>query len=137
MLIAACRPFKTIIGIEYARHLHDIAAANCLTYRNLNQKCHSVLPIFGDVLHYPLPSGPIICFMCNPFDHKTLRAVFNKWRERYQMGGQEIRILYLNMRDIAESAEVLEEQDWLVPVARDTRFVVLAPAVPSNARNDR
>ncbi|SHN87809.1 hypothetical protein [Bradyrhizobium erythrophlei] len=137
MLIAARRPFKSIIGIEFARHLHEIAAANCQTYRNLDQKCHSLLPIFGDVLHYPLPPGPIICFMCNPFDHKTLRAVFNNWRERYQRGEQEIRILYLNMRDIAESAEVLAEQEWLIPIARDRRFVVLAPAVARNAKEAR
>ena len=60
-------------------------------------------------------------------DQKTLRAVFKSWRMRHEAGAREIRILYLNMRDIAESAEVLAEQDWLTPVARNRRFVVLAP----------
>jgi len=130
MLMAACHPFKAIIGIEYAKRLHEIATENCRTYRNLDQKCHSLLPIFGDVLNYLPPPGPIVCFMCNPFDQKTLRAVFESWRMRYDQGEREIRILYLNMRDIAESAEVLGEQDWLTPVVRDRRFVVLAPARP-------
>jgi len=127
MLMAACHPFKTIVGLEFAKRLHEVAAENCRTYLNLDQKCHSLLPIFGDVLHYTPPAGPIVCFMCNPFDQKTLRAVFKSWHKRYQRGEREIRILYLNMRDIAESAEVLGEQDWLAPVARDRRFVVLAP----------
>ena len=35
--------------------------------------------------------------------------------------------LSCNMRDIAESAEVLGRQDWLTPLARNKRFVVLAP----------
>jgi hypothetical protein len=137
MLMAASRPFKAIIGIEYARHLHETATANCQTYRNPDQQCHSLLPIFSDVLNYPPPPGPIICFMCNPFDQKTMRAVFNNWRMRYQSGETEIRILYPNMRDIAESAEVLEEQDWLTPTARDRRFVMLAPAVPRDAKEAR
>jgi hypothetical protein len=128
MLMAARYPFKTIIGLEYARRLHEIATENCRTYHNLEKKCHSLSPILGDVLHYSPPSGPIVCFMCNPFDQKTLRAVFRSWRLRHEEGAHDIRILYLNMRDIAESAEVLAEQDWLTPVVRNRRFVVLAPA---------
>ena len=79
------------------------------------------------MLDYIPPPGPIVCFMCNPFDQTTLRAVFESWRMRYQSGEREIRILYLNMRNVAESANVLREQVWLAPVAQDKRFVLLAP----------
>jgi hypothetical protein len=127
MLIAACRPFKAIVGLEFAPRLHEIAAENCRTYRHPDQKCHSLLPIMGDVLNYSPPSGPIICFMCNPFDQKTLREVFKSWRMRYQRGERDIFILFLNMRNIRESSEVLGEQDWLKPIASDRRFVLLAP----------
>ena len=131
MLMASDYPFKTIIGLEYAKRLHDIAAENCRTYRSADQQCHSLKPILGDVLDYAPPPGPIVCFMCNPFDETTLRTVFNSWRARYEGGEREIRILYLNMRNIAESAKVLEDQDWLAPLARNRRFVVLAPKAVS------
>ncbi len=127
MLMASDLPFKTIIGLEYAKRLHEIATENCRTYRSADQRCHSLQPILADVLDYIPPPGPIVCFMCNPFDETTLRAVFKNWRARYQKGEQEILILYLNMRNIAESANVLREQVWLAPVARDKRFVLLAP----------
>jgi hypothetical protein len=127
MLMASGYPFKTIIGLEYARRLHEIATENCRTYRSVDQQCHSLQPILGDVLDYSPPPGPIVFFMCNPFDETTLRAVFNSWRMRYQSGEREVRILYLNMRNIAESARVLGEQDWLAPVARNRCFVILAP----------
>jgi hypothetical protein len=127
MLMASDYPFKTIIGLEYAKRLHDIAAENCRTYRSANQQCHSLKQIFCDARDYTPPPGPIVCFMCNPFDETTLRTVFNSWRARYEGGEREIRILYLNMRNIAESAKVLEDQDWLAPLARNRRFVVLAP----------
>jgi hypothetical protein len=127
MLMASDYPYKTIIGLEYAKRLHDIAAENCRTYRNPDQKCHSLKPILVDVLEYTPPPGPIVCFMCNPFDHTTLRTVFNNWRTRFESGEREIRILYLNMRNIDESAEVLDNQNWLTPVAQNQRYVVLAP----------
>ena len=127
MLVASDYPFKTIIGLEYAKRLHDIAAENSRTYRSEHQRCHSLEHVLGDALEYTPPPGPIVCFMCNPFDGKTLRTVFNSWRARYEGGEREIRILYLNMRTIAEAAKVLDAQDWLTPVARNRRFVVLAP----------
>jgi hypothetical protein len=129
MLMAADLPFRAIIGLEYARRLHDIAVDNCRSYRSPRQKCHSLEPILVDALEYRPPSGPIVCFMCNPFDETTLRAVFKNWRDRYEGGEREIRILYLNMRNIAESSKVLGEQDWLRSVAINKRFVVLAPRV--------
>ena len=134
MLMASDYPFKTIIGLEYAQGLHDIAAENCRTYRSADKQCHSLKSILGDVQDYTPPPGPIVCFMCNPFDETTLRAVFKSWRARYEGGEPEIRILYLNMRNIAESAKVLEEQDWLAPLARNRRFVLLAPKANVSAQ---
>jgi hypothetical protein len=127
MLMASNYPFKSIIGLEYARGLHDIAAENCRTYRNPSQKCRVLKPVLTDVLDFEPPPGPIVCFMCNPFDQTTLRTLFRKWRARHHQGERDIRILYLNMRSIAEQTLVLKEQDWLLPVALNKRFVVLAP----------
>jgi hypothetical protein len=131
MLMASDYPYKTIIGLEYAKRLHDIAAENCRTYRSPDRQCHSLQPILVDVLEYTPPPGPIVCFMCNPFDHTTLRAVFKNWRARFDNGEREIRILYLNMRNVNESADVINEQNWLSPIARNQRYVVLAPKATS------
>jgi hypothetical protein len=128
MLMASDYPFKTIIGLEYARKLHAIAAENCRNYVSPRQKCRSLQPVLADVLDYRPPPGPIVCFMCNPFDGPTLHAVFQSWRERHDKGERDIRVLYLNMRNIAEQDQVLKEQHWLKPVARNRRFVVLAPS---------
>jgi hypothetical protein len=143
MLMASDYPFRSIIGLEYAGRLHEIAVANCRSYRSPGQKCRALQPILGDVLDYTPPPGPIVCFMCNPFDQATMRKVFAAWRARHAGGETDIRILYLNMRNIAESRQVLDEQDWLKPVARGRRFVVLAPkaqpqggAQPAVAAND-
>ena len=41
MLVASDRPFKSIIGLEYAKRLHEIAVRNCQNYRSADQKCLS------------------------------------------------------------------------------------------------
>jgi hypothetical protein len=127
MLMASYYPFRSIIGIEYAPRLHEIATANCLSFVSSQQKCHFLQPLLANALDYTAPPGPIVCFMCNPFDVPTLRAVFKTWQKRYEGGERDIRILYLNMRNISEVGEVLDEQNWLQPVARKRRFVLLAP----------
>jgi hypothetical protein len=127
MFMASDFPFKRVIGLEYAQGLHAVASANCRTYRSAAQQCHSLEPILADVLEYEPPAGPIVCFMCNPFDEATMRAVFDRWRARHDKGEREIRIMYLNMRSIREMSPVLGQQDWLRPIAQDTRYVILAP----------
>ncbi len=127
MLMAAEYPFTAIIGLEFAPKLHEIAVKNCRSYRNPAQRCARLEPVLTDVVEYALPPGPVVCFMANPFDHATARRVFAVWRARYQRGDGDIRVMYLNMRTVAEMAPVLVEQDWLVPVAKATQFVILAP----------
>ena len=127
LFMASDYPFKRIIGLEYARGLHAVASANCRNYRSAAQKCHALEPILADVLEYEPPAGPIVCFMCNPFDQATMRRVFDRWRARHDKGERDIRILYLNMRSIREMSAVLGQQDWLQPVAQGMRYVILAP----------
>jgi len=127
MLMASDYPFKRIIGVEYSEKLHAIAAANCASYRSATQKCQALEPIRMDVLNYEPPSGPVVIFMCNPFDDATMQAVFGRWRACYGGRGKDIRIMYLNMRTISEKSYVLDQQDWLSPVAKGKRYVILGP----------
>lgn len=127
MLMAADYPFARIVGVEYAPALHETAVANCRAYRGARQQCRALEPVLGDVLAYEPPPGPLAVFMCNPFDAATLGAVFDRWRARTAAGERELRVIYCNMRDVDEIGPVLAAQDWLTPVARARRYVVLAP----------
>ncbi len=127
MLMAADYPFRAVVGLEFAPKLHETAVANCRTYTNPAQLCFELEPILTDVLEYAPPPGPIVCFMANPFDQATARQVFANWRERFERGDGDVRVMYLNMRTVGEMAATLDEQDWLEPVAKATQFVILAP----------
>jgi hypothetical protein len=127
MFVAADYPFKRIVGVEYAPHLHAIARKNCESFQSERQRCFRLESFCGDVLNYELPAGPVVCFMCNPFDEATLQSVFDTWRERCAAGERDIRILYLNMRSIREIEGVLAAQTWLRVEARDSQFILFAP----------
>lgn len=128
MLMASDLPFARIVGVEYAPDLHAAAVANCAAYRSPDQRCRDLQPVLGDVMAYEPPPGPLVVFMCNPFDAATLNAVFARWKARTKAGERDLRIIYCNMRDVAEIAPVLAAQSWLKPVARARQHVVLAPA---------
>jgi hypothetical protein len=127
MLMAADYPYQRIVGLEYSDRLHAIASANCQSFHRRAQKCHVLEPALVDVLNYEPPPGPIVCFMCNPFDEATLHAMFDRWRASFDAGEREIRILYLNMRTIREKSSALRAQHWLRRIAQGKRYVLLAP----------
>jgi hypothetical protein len=128
MLVAADYPFRRIVGVEYAPRLHEVARSNCERYRSAAQRCFDFEVQGADVLRYQPPPGPLVCFMCNPFDAATLQQVFESWRRRCEGGESDLRILYLNMRDVREAGRVLTAQTWLDVDARSQRFVSLRPS---------
>jgi hypothetical protein len=79
MLMAADPLFKSIVGVEYAKRLYEIAVQNCRTYRSAKQRCQSLQPILGDVLDYAPPPGPTVFFMCTRPD--LVRRLASRYRE--------------------------------------------------------
>ncbi len=132
MLMASDYPFRRIIGLEYSEKLHAIASANCRTYRSAAQKCHAIEPVLVDVLDHEPPCGPIVCFMCNPFDDATMETMFDRWRARHGGHDRDLRIIYCNMRTIDEKSSVLKRQTWLRPAALGRQYVILAPRLTPN-----
>jgi hypothetical protein len=127
MFVAADYPFRRIVGVEYAPHLHAITRRNCESFQSATQRCFNLETFCGDALTYDLPPGPVVCFMCNPFDEATLERVFEAWRERCAAGEHDIRIFYLNMRNVREVERVLAAQTWLRVEASNSHMVLLAP----------
>ncbi len=132
MLMASDYPFRRIIGLEYSEKLHAIASANCRTYRSAAQKCRAIEPVLVDVLDYEPPCGPIVCFMCNPFDDATMETMFDRWRTRHGGRDRDLRIIYCNMRTIEEKSPVLKRQTWLRLAALGRQYVILAPRLTPN-----
>jgi hypothetical protein len=80
LLMAAAYPFRKIIGVEFAKELHQIALSNVNRYRGL-RRCHDIECIHADATEFAIPPGPLVIFLNNPFrDPVMSRVIQNVWR---------------------------------------------------------
>jgi SAM-dependent methyltransferase len=75
LFLAAERPFKRIIGVEFAPMLHEDAVRNIATYRNPLQRCFKIDAICADAVTYQPPDGPLVCFFYSPFKPRVFDLV--------------------------------------------------------------
>lgn len=96
LLVASEYPFKAIIGVEYARALHEIAKSNIMTYKSGTQRCSEIRSVCADAAEFELPDGPLVVFMYNPFEAKLLREILEKLKLSYSLEPRDLKIIYLN-----------------------------------------
>jgi len=75
LLVAAEWPFASIVGVEFAKELHDVAESNIRSYRNPRQQCRAVSSVWMDAAQYDLPRGSLVLFFYNPFNEVVLNNV--------------------------------------------------------------
>lgn len=78
LLLASHHPFRKIIGVEYAKDLHDVAERNLRSYRATGRKCLDITSVHGDAAQFPIPEGPVIFYFFQPFVLDVMQAVINK-----------------------------------------------------------
>jgi hypothetical protein len=76
LLVASEFPFKRIIGVEFARELHEIACQNVKAYRSPTQKCRDLQCLHQNAAEFVFPPEPLVIFMENPFGPEVLKRVF-------------------------------------------------------------
>lgn len=75
LCMAARRPFKAVLGVEFAAELHDDALRNLDRLPASARRCRDVRAILGDAAEAELPAGPLIVYLFNPFGDVVLRRV--------------------------------------------------------------
>jgi len=126
LLLASDYPFEEIIGIEFARPLHDIATSNIEKYSNATQRCRSLRSECVDALVFVPPERPLVCFFFNPFDEATMAAVLDRLRDSVRRRPRAVYVVYTNMRDVREHARFFRARRELSPVARHPQYMVFA-----------
>jgi Histone methylation protein DOT1 len=77
LLVAASYPFQRIVGVEYARELHEIAKRNLERYRG-RRACKTIELVHADALAFEIPHNPLVIFMFNPFRPPVLGPLMEK-----------------------------------------------------------
>jgi hypothetical protein len=125
LLLASDYPFEEIIGIEFARPLHEIAARNIQKYASATRRCTRLRSECVDALDFVPPPGPLVCFFFNPFDDATMDAAITRVMESGRPNPRELFVVYCNMRNVKEHIGVFKRRAGLRLIAERPRCLTL------------
>ena len=94
LLVASEFPFLEVVGVEFARELHEIACDNIRRYRSASQKARTVRSIHGDAIAFEFPLVPVVLFLANPFGPEVLVPVLRRLRASLASHPRDVIILY-------------------------------------------
>ncbi len=78
LILAAKRPFRSILGVEINPTLVTIARNNLERVDRSTFRCNDIGIVEGDALALPLPPGDLVVFLYNPFDATILRPIVDR-----------------------------------------------------------
>jgi hypothetical protein len=96
MLLAAAYPFRRVIGIELHPALARIGRKNMALWRTAGRAIAPMRMLCRDAVEFPLPPGPCVAFLFNPFAAPVLRRLLRAWTGSMARSAQPLDILYVN-----------------------------------------
>lgn len=126
LLLAAEYPFKRIVGVEFAKSLHDISQENIAT---LGPEAGRIETLHVDATEFDPPSDPLVLYFFHPFGVPPLKQVLARVLGSLE---REPRPAYVVLTGPPDFAEAVEESGF-EPVDVDelgwmTRGVFVAPS---------
>jgi predicted nicotinamide N-methyase len=106
LLQAAGYPFKKVIGVEFARELHETARENVERYPADLRKS-AVELVHGDVIEFQPPEGNLVIYLYEPFEAPLTKKVIARIDELRRR--QSIVIAYVWSKNEKLSSRLLWE----------------------------
>lgn len=96
VMLAAEFPFRAVTGVELHPTLARIGRRNFAQWRSAGRSRAPMRMVERDAADFPLPPGPCVVFLFNPFAAPVLRRVLRSWSR--SLPGREglLDILYVN-----------------------------------------
>lgn len=92
VLVASTLPFERVVGVEFARDLHQIALANIARFPTALRRA-PIEAVCADVAVYPLPPRNLVCFFANPFGPAVLAPLAERIA-RHMRDGHRVAVIY-------------------------------------------
>ena len=102
VLLASQMPFRKVIGIELHPTLAGIARRNVRLWRQSGRSIAPVQIRCCDASAFPLPKGPCLLFLFNPFGKAVMRRMLRHIAGDCADKSPELDLLYVNNEQEAE-----------------------------------
>jgi SAM-dependent methyltransferase len=96
LLLAADYPFRAVVGVELHPTLTRIARRNLALWRAAGRNRVPMRMHCRDAVDFPLPPGPCLIFLFNPFGAPVLRRLLRMWKQKFADNAGQVDILYVN-----------------------------------------
>jgi len=96
MMLASEYPFRAVVGIELHAALARIGRRNMARWRAAGRARAPVRMLCRDATEFPLPDGPCVAFLFNPFGAPVLRRLLRAWSAQLAESPGQVDILYVN-----------------------------------------
>lgn len=117
VLMASQYPFKRVIGVEFAKELHEAAGDNLKLWRPAI-KAGSVEFVWADVLDFEIPLEPCVMFFYAPFGAVIVCRLLERVRDSMKICPRDLLIVYINSAHMDAIRAVINPE----VVARSRRF---------------
>lgn len=94
LILAAAYPFRLIVGVEFARELHQAGLDNLAKVAPQLSDPARIAMVLGDAAQYELPDGPVLLYLFNPFGGPVIEEVAR--RATLAARDRPIRLIYMN-----------------------------------------
>ena len=112
--MATLYPFKKVIGVEFAKELHEVALRNAITWRP-KRKCDCIQFLWGDALDFEIPLDPCVIFLANPFSAVMFRRILENLHRSMEVRRRDLILLFYLDPDDEPAIRALPN---LEPIAR-------------------
>jgi SAM-dependent methyltransferase len=130
LLVASEFPFREIVGVEFARELHEIASVNVKNYRSSSQKCKNINCVHQDAVDFKFPLTPLVLYLSNPFRPAVLIPVLQNLQASLDAHPRDALLLYV----APYHAELIERETMMKCVATSSYHnTYQIPASPSTS----
>jgi len=127
LLMAAKRGFARVVGVEFARELHEDAERNIAADLD-PAACGRVASVHGDAGAFEPPDHPFVAFFFNPFGAEVMARVEGRLADTLAAQPRDAYILYVNPRHghVFEASGTWEKVR--LPLATRARLALLSPS---------
>lgn len=96
LLVAARFPFRRVVGLEHSARLNRIAAENLNHFARRHPDMIPVDILTGDATRLPLPEGPLVVFLFNPFGPAAVADFARALKTSYEQAPRKMICIYYN-----------------------------------------
>src|SRR5439155_6389857 len=94
LLLASQRPFRRVIGVEFALELHEAAIENIRGFPKTRMICRDVTALLGDAAAFDFPPEPLVVYFNNPFSENVMAKVIENLANSYERQRRAIVVVY-------------------------------------------